>query len=345
MELKEILKIDPKNNIKIRHFMVEDWTGCFFQYKKDTSLIEKKEVWKKKYNENGWGDLSNDNEGVFDPNKKVHEGDLETTHTRTYSSMTFIELLQKRILQYIKNEEDEGMEWKEDDIGLLCENFGVSEDSYYLENLFIEIGCEDYKLENEEEDESILWYSYYEREGERHYIDIEEDLGFEEGYNKIFNSVSGLQRCEGNIKKGKEEGFWKYFHQNGKIECEGNYIEGKREGLWKSFSENGQLYIEENYIEGKLEGLWKSFYENGQLNEEGNYIEGKLEGLWKSFYENGQLKEEGNYIKYEKEGLWKTFHENGQLKTEGGYKDSVGVGVEKEFDESGKIISEYDWGD
>ena len=321
MELKEILSIDPKNKIKIRHFMYEEWTGCFFQYKKDTSLIEKKEVWKKKYNENGWGDLSNDNEGVFDPNKKVHEGDLETTHTRTYSSKTFIELLQKRILQYIKNEEDEGREWKEDDLGLLCENFGVSEDSYYLENLFIEIGCEDYKLENEEEDESLLWYSYYERkEGERGYIDIEEDLGFEEGYNKIFNSVSGLLRYEGNINKGKDEGFWKYFHQNGKIECEGNYIEGKREGLWKYFRETGQLEIEKNYIEGKEEGLWKSFHENGQLNEEGNYIKG------------------------EQEGLWKSFHENGQLKKEGVYEEGSGVGVEKEFDESGKIISEFDWG-
>ena len=39
----------------------------------------------------------------------------------------------------------------------------------------------------------------------------------------------------------REEGEWKYYHENGKLEAIGNYKNGKEEGEWKFYHENGKL--------------------------------------------------------------------------------------------------------
>ena len=72
----------------------------------------------------------------------------------------------------------------------------------------------------------------------------------------------------------------------------GAYESGKEEGVWKWWHENGQLAYESSYKSGKLDGPWKSWYSNGQLKMEGTYESGKKIGDWKEWNENGELQKE-----------------------------------------------------
>ena len=78
-----------------------------------------------------------------------------------------------------------------------------------------------------------------------------------------------------------EEGEWKFYHENGKLESRiGNYKNGKQEGEWKFYHRKLEII--------KMESQ----------KENGNYI--MLEGL--------------KIIKMEKqEGELKFYHENGKL--------------------------------
>ena len=57
--------------------------------------------------------------------------------------------------------------------------------------------------------------------------------------------------------------------ENGKI------IKGKREGEWLEYWDNGQLYSRTNYQGGKYDGAYFSYYDSGQLNVNVHYINGK----------------------------------------------------------------------
>ena len=69
----------------------------------------------------------------------------------------------------------------------------------------------------------------------------------------------------------------------------GIIIKGKREGEWLYYHENGQLRFKENYKDGKLEGEWLYYHENGQLRFKRNWKDGKKEGEWLYYHETGQL--------------------------------------------------------
>ena len=57
---------------------------------------------------------------------------------------------------------------------------------------------------------------------------------------------------QGKISKGKPEGEWLQYHENGQLSIKGNYIDGKWEGEQLIYSENGQLKYKDNYKDGML---------------------------------------------------------------------------------------------
>ena len=61
---------------------------------------------------------------------------------------------------------------------------------------------------------------------------------------------------------------------NGKIQ--GKISKGKREGEWLWYWENGQLKEKVNYKDGKKEGEQLRYYENGKLEKSEIYKDGKL---------------------------------------------------------------------
>ena len=88
---------------------------------------------------------------------------------------------------------------------------------------------------------------------------------------------------------------------NGKIKVSGEIVKGKREGKWFSYFENGTKQSEHNYLNGKLHGNMDVFSLNGKLLYQGFYLHGKQHGKWiyyersskenkEVWYENGVKK-------------------------------------------------------
>jgi len=102
---------------------------------------------------------------------------------------------------------------------------------------------------------------------------------------------------------------------------QGNMVKGKKEGGWIGYYENGQLFFKSNYKDDKKEGETIVYYENGQLLEKGIWKEGVLEGELLIYYETGQLEIKSNYKDGKKEGEWLYYHEEGQLMYSDIYKN------------------------
>ena len=69
----------------------------------------------------------------------------------------------------------------------------------------------------------------------------------------------------GSIKKGKKEGSWMSYHDNGQLNQKGNFKNGKEEGSWESYYDDGTIWKE-------LTGIRK---------DDGNVIE-SLNGTFKN---------------------------------------------------------------
>jgi antitoxin component YwqK of YwqJK toxin-antitoxin module len=47
---------------------------------------------------------------------------------------------------------------------------------------------------------------------------------------------------------GLKEGYWEWYHDNGKLYIKGNYISDRRDGYWEIYHSNASLEIQEIYI-------------------------------------------------------------------------------------------------
>jgi hypothetical protein len=70
-----------------------------------------------------------------------------------------------------------------------------------------------------------------------------------------FTGVVGGQ-CQGTLVRGKKEGHWVEYHDNGRLLQKGTYKNGKPDGPWISYHDNGQLESKGTYKDGKKDGPW-----------------------------------------------------------------------------------------
>lgn len=120
-----------------------------------------------------------------------------------------------------------------------------------------------------------------------YYIDIIEEkhvLNGEIYTGKIFsNHPNGTIEFEGQIKNGKEEGNWKFYHDNGAIKNTVEYISGLPNGKDLTYFSNGTLREEKYYLNGKLEGEYKLWYDKDKLDVTGSFKSGKKHGEWRKY--------------------------------------------------------------
>ncbi len=91
------------------------------------------------------------------------------------------------------------------------------------------------------------------------------------------------QTC--NLFGTNRHGYWKTYHQNGKLKEEGKYIHGKKEGEWRKYASDGYIYSIKNYKNDNLHGDYVDFNWYGKF-------------VWRyGYFENG---EKVNWIEYEK---------------------------------------------
>lgn len=92
------------------------------------------------------------------------------------------------------------------------------------------------------------------------------------------------------IYKGKMNGPYETYHENGQLEREANFKNDNMDGVYKFYGKNGKIFMISNYKDGKLEGQTKIYNINGVLLEEAFYKDGKANGLVKNYYEDGVIK-------------------------------------------------------
>ena len=110
-----------------------------------------------------------------------------------------------------------------------------------------------------------------------------------------------------------QDGYFEWYHANGKLKHNGNYANGKHIGEHLWYGDNGSLEARENYKDGKLNGTYEEYYSNGKLTVKTTFVNG-LQNGWTVYYrENGTKHSEGIFKKGNRDGEWKYYDENGKV--------------------------------
>ena len=99
---------------------------------------------------------------------------------------------------------------------------------------------------------------------------------FYEKFTDVLFTGKVIGEKQGKISKGKREGEWLWYWENGQLKEKVNYKDGKLEGEWLMYRKNGQLYSKNYYKDGKPEGEWLEYNQNGRLLSKENYKDGKF---------------------------------------------------------------------
>jgi antitoxin component YwqK of YwqJK toxin-antitoxin module len=134
--------------------------------------------------------------------------------------------------------------------------------------------------------------------------------------------------------------FTQFKHRNGVVSSEGYLRKGKPDGYWKTYNEQGQLISEGNRKNFLLDSVWK-FYNNEQLASEITYKAGKREGFSTTY-----TADEIIVTPYTADlilGTREVFYKSGAVKQCTPFDKGVEQGLEFDFAEDGVItgITEY----
>ncbi len=135
-------------------------------------------------------------------------------------------------------------------------------------------------------------------------------------------------------KKGKAQGDWKWYYENGNLLREETYLDNLRNGIMTEFTEEGKIVTKGEYIDDLQEGFW--FYETPEYKEIGKYTNDKPDSLWKRFYlPKGNLRFEGSFLNGDPQGQHTWYYPNGKKIAQGNYSGGMKQNDWKFFDEAG----------
>ena len=141
----------------------------------------------------------------------------------------------------------------------------------------------------------------------------------------------------GEIKIGKREGEWKYYHSSGQLLTHANYVNNQLQGVLQNYYLSGQLYERRVIDLGKLV-LWSIYNSNGSLNHHEKFANLKpIDGAQEYYYPNGQL--ESKHVYSDCCVYNKSYYENGQLESESAYRlsDWKFFGTNRSFYKNGQL--------
>lgn len=134
-------------------------------------------------------------------------------------------------------------------------------------------------------------------------------------------------------------GYYRLYHENGRLAMEMYYKNGKLHGEEMSYHQNGQLHYISSSEMGSYEGPFKYWYATGVLHQEGEYINNNIEGDLKTYYPNGVLKEIVSFSKSVENGAYIMYHQNGKIKEEGHFLNGpIPEGTIKHYNDEGGFI-------
>jgi antitoxin component YwqK of YwqJK toxin-antitoxin module len=130
-------------------------------------------------------------------------------------------------------------------------------------------------------------------------------------YHKTYYE-SGALKEKYRTHKGKLDGFYLRYTENGVMECQLSYIGGEKQGLQYFYHSNGKKKEMFDVTE-PLSFSFKSYSQNGIVLSEGVVEHGKRVGDWRYYYDNGKVKAEGCYKDGHKTGEWNYFNQEATL--------------------------------
>jgi antitoxin component YwqK of YwqJK toxin-antitoxin module len=196
--------------------------------------------------------------------------------------------------------------------------------------------------------------------------------GLEQGFGKEYDTqgiiitlteyrkgfVVDRVRINRKDEKGRRQGRWFTFYQNGNIRTEVSYRDDLMHGYFKEYAENGDLMKILRYEYGEIlkeapevqkMDIRQEYYPNGKVKISAMFRNGIQEGIQQEYdstgivvrsqeFRNGKLSGEGIVQDDgEKHGPWKDYFPDGSLKAEGSYDHGKQVGEWKFYYPSGKI--------
>jgi antitoxin component YwqK of YwqJK toxin-antitoxin module len=149
-----------------------------------------------------------------------------------------------------------------------------------------------------------------------------------------------------------EDGYFEWFHSNGKLKHKGSYENGKHIGEHLWYGDNGNLEARENYKNGKLDGAYEEYYPNGKLTDKSSFVDGLQSGLTVYYREDGSKQSEGNFKSGNRDAEWKYYDESGKMEGTKTFKIDYEIKEAKIFlqlpndnwslaDQSGKELVQY----
>ncbi|MGZ4037789.1 MAG: toxin-antitoxin system YwqK family antitoxin [Bacteroidia bacterium] len=211
---------------------------------------------------------------------------------------------------------------------LICRNVPVPDSAIgYNEGIVIEKGAVD-SLRNK----IGVWMEYH-NTGEFR------AKGLYAGGNRVnnweFYYPNGKLEQKGKYdKKGRPQGQWQWFYEDGALMRTENYVNGKREGTMTDYTEDGKILTQGEYVDNMKEGLW--VYNEAVYRDVGKYSMDKQDSMWRSFYmPKNKVRYEGAYLNGEPEGLHTWYYLNGKKMFYGNFAGGLKQGDWKFFDEAG----------
>jgi antitoxin component YwqK of YwqJK toxin-antitoxin module len=180
---------------------------------------------------------------------------------------------------------------------------------------------------------------------ERQVARYSDDSYVADGFHREFYP-NGEKFVEGQYVKGRQEGDWTYYHDNGKVQRTVHFTAGMPDGSWEITNADGAVIAKRGFKAGKRDGTWTIYDESGKqpLREE-VYSEGKPNGTWKIWYPSGQIKTEIGIKDGVRHGAYAEWDEKGGKRAELNFVDGKLDGTATMWGTDGKkIIQEYEDG-
>lgn len=164
--------------------------------------------------------------------------------------------------------------------------------------------------------------------------------------------------------KGKKQGEWKKYYDNGFVRYQGQFKDDKPYGTFNYYYETGKpsiimnydgniartitFYDEEkalikakgNYVNQKKDSIWNYFSSAGYKISEELYVNGLKQGKVINYFADGKIAEEKEYVNDFENGEWIQYYEDGKVRMKSTYKDGSLEGKTYYYDRGGKKMIE-----
>jgi len=254
---------------------------------------------------------------------------IENFETKSNIS-AFVQMpkIYSHLYYYSKNDKRQGIQENKDLI-LSFTRVGfqlTSEDGMFKTKLYADFDEEaafDSELENIESAAEDLYY--FEIDSGKFMVELSPQDLMKNGAVKIYYEDSTTIKAEGRIVKGKREGLWRSYFEDGKIKSSVTFQDGMANGIAFFYFDNDKqtTRVELTYEDNLVTGKYREFYENGNRKALLTFNKGMPDGDAEFYYDSGVIKIEGQYADGVKQGKWKHYNETGELISKDKWKKGV----------------------